>query len=58
MSKIFTDNDLLLMETEAIDALCVPNIGDDHEKIAYYHNGQYTDYGMDVKTLQGILDKL
>lgn len=52
MTKKFTDGDLLNEMIDAIDAVCVPNIGDDYTKVAYYYNGQYTDYGMDVKTLK------
>lgn len=52
MAKKITDSDLLARMVEEIDGVCVPNIGDDYTKTAYYHNGVYTDFGMDVKELK------
>lgn len=48
----FTDGQLLEKMIEELDNECVAEIGDDKEKKSYYHNGQYTDYGMNVKKLK------
>lgn len=50
----YTDGELLANMIEELDSVCVKNEGDDYKESAYYYNGQYTDYGMDVTTLKGL----
>ena len=47
-----TDSKLLSLMINELDGACVANDGDDVTVNGYYYNGGYTDYGMDVKTLE------
>lgn len=50
--KKFKDSDILYAMIEGIDSKCVAEEGDNYEEKAYYYNGAYTEYDMDVKKLK------